>query len=99
VLSGTPAAGGFYSFTVTATDANGVTGDQAFTLNVVQPTFTFSPSTLSPATDGAPYTQTITASGGTAPYSNYVILLKSVETSRTTEVVKPDVSRGRRIDW
>ena len=35
VLSGTPTASGSYSFSITATDANGVTGNQTYALSVV----------------------------------------------------------------
>ncbi len=70
-LSGTPTAGGTFSFTVTAKDSNNITGAQAYTLTVNAPTITLSPSTLPAGQVGAAYSQTITASGGTSPYSNY----------------------------
>ena len=68
-LSGTPTAANSYSFTVSAVDANSCTGAAAYTLNVVCPTITLSPSTLPGGTVGTAYSQTITASGGTAPYT------------------------------
>ena len=73
VLSGTPTAGGTFTFTVTATDSAGPphnTGSQAYTLVVNPPTITLSPSTLPNGTVGTSYgTHTISASGGTNPYT------------------------------
>lgn len=70
VFSGTPTAGGVFTFTVTATDAGagGITASQAFTLTVAAPTVT-SASTLPAASRGFAYSQTLTGSGGTGPYS------------------------------
>ncbi len=56
VLSGTATAGGSFPFTATATDFNGCTGSRAYTLLVVCPTITVSPTTLSPGAVGVPYT-------------------------------------------
>jgi len=67
VLSGTPTAAGTSSFTITATDALGFTGDRAYTITVANPVITItSPATgaLPGATGGIAYTQTFTASGG-----------------------------------
>ncbi len=69
VLSGTPTAGGSFSFTVTATDANSITGSQAYSITASAPAITVSPSSLLAAQVNASYSQTLTASGGTAPYS------------------------------
>ena len=71
VLSGTPTTNGTFNFTVTATDANGYTGSQAYTLDVTpQPTITVSPASVPAALQNLPYgPQSITAAGGTAPYS------------------------------
>lgn len=68
-LSGTPTAGGSYTFTVTATDSNTNTGSQAYSITVSSASITLSPSTLNSMTDGVAFNQTITASGGTAPYT------------------------------
>ncbi|MFD2720682.1 putative Ig domain-containing protein [Hymenobacter monticola] len=73
VLSGTPAASGSFSFTVTATDAS--TGDgpyfglRSYTLTIAAPTITLAPATLPNGTVAVAYSQTLTASGGTAPYT------------------------------
>jgi large repetitive protein len=67
-LSGTPTASGTFNFSVTATDHNGVTGTQPYTLPIATPTITLLPATLPAATAETAYTQTLSASGGTAPY-------------------------------
>jgi methionine-rich copper-binding protein CopC len=64
LLSGTPTAAGTYTFTVTATDANGCSGSVTVTLSVTCPAITVSPGTLTNATAGAAYAPvTFTASG------------------------------------
>ena len=72
VLSGTPTTAGTATFTVTAADATGCDGSQAYSLIVNGSgcgTIVLNPATLPAATVGAPYSVTITASGGTAPYT------------------------------
>ncbi|MBB6368615.1 outer membrane autotransporter protein [Xanthomonas sacchari] len=71
-LSGTPTVAGNFSFTLTATDSTSGTAGQAarsYTLAIVSPTLTVAPSTLPPGTAGTAYSQTLSTSGGTAPYS------------------------------
>ena len=73
-LSGTPMSGGTYTFTITATDSTtGVgapfTGSRAYTLTIAAPTIALTPTTLTGATAGVAYSQAISASGGTAPYT------------------------------
>lgn len=72
LFSGTPTAGGSFSFTVQAKDSNSAAVSQAYTLNIASPVLTVAPATLPPGTFGASYSQTITASGGTASYSYQV---------------------------
>lgn len=67
-LSGTPTQPGSFSFTVTATDANGCAGRRALTLAVGCQSLILTPATLPAARQGAPYNQTLTATGGVAPY-------------------------------
>ena len=69
-LSGSATQVGTFSFTVTATDANGQTGSRAYTFSVAPPALTLSPApgTLT-APYGAPYSQVFTTGGGTGPYS------------------------------
>ena len=69
VLSGTPTAGGPFSFGITATDASQHTGTQAYAFTVSVPTIAISPSTLSAGTYNTSYSQNLSATGGTAPYS------------------------------
>jgi hypothetical protein len=73
VISGTAKTPGSYPFTITATDssANSKTGSHAYTLRVIQAqgAITLSPANLPDAQAGTPYTQQITAAGGTAPYT------------------------------
>lgn len=70
-LSGSPTTAGFYSFSIQATDATAAISVKGFTLPVITAaTFTLSPaSPLASAAAGVPYANTITASGGTAPYT------------------------------
>lgn len=72
-LTGTPTTAGSFTFTVRATDANGCFGSRVYTIviNAVGcPTISLAPATIPAATAGTPYGPvTITASGGTAPYT------------------------------
>ena len=68
-LSGTTTAAGTFNFTVTATDVNGQTASNAYTVVVAVPTITLTPATLPGGTAGVAYTQTLTIAGGIAPYT------------------------------
>ncbi|WP_187265624.1 beta strand repeat-containing protein [Ottowia flava] len=73
VLSGTPTSGGTFSFSVRAIDATTgpaapYSGERAYTVTIGPPTITVAPSTLPSAAVASTYSQTVTASGGTAPY-------------------------------
>ncbi len=68
-LSGTPSAAGTFSFTVRALDANSFSGSQAYSLAIAAAAVTLNPATLPNPTAEAAYTATLTAAGGTAPYS------------------------------
>ncbi len=68
-LTGTPTLVGNFNFTVTATDANGCTGTRAYAVTIVCPTVAVQPAALPNGTTGQAYNQTITATGGTAPYT------------------------------
>ena len=71
VLAGTPAQAGTFQFTITATDANGCTGSQTFSvvINPSCPAITLSPAAgaLPAGRVGATYSQTFAQSGGAAP--------------------------------
>ncbi len=71
-LTGTPTAGGSFNFTIRTTDSTTGTGphngSRAYSFTVNAPTISISPTTLPAGTQGAGYSQTITASGGTASY-------------------------------
>ncbi|WP_221937628.1 putative Ig domain-containing protein [Janthinobacterium sp. KBS0711] len=69
LLSGTPTAGGSFTFTVQAADAHQFTGTQSYTLVVSSANISLTPATLPNATAEAAYTATLTATGGTAPYT------------------------------
>jgi hypothetical protein len=69
VISGTPSVAGTFSFTVTVTDSASATVSRAFSILV-------NPGTLSMVTTSLPagfistfYTQTLSAAGGTPPYT------------------------------
>ena len=73
-LSGTPTVPGSYAISVTATDTV-LTGTgapfsitQNYTLNVPAPVIAIAPATLPNTTAGLAYSQTLTATGGAAPY-------------------------------
>ena len=68
-LSGTPTAGGAFSFTVTATDAAGFPGSRAYTLTITPPSILVVPTSLATGDVGRPYSQLLEAINGTAPYT------------------------------
>jgi hypothetical protein len=72
-LSGMPNSTTPATFTVRGTDANGCSGTRAYTINPVCPTITLTPASLAQGVVGAAYSQTLAASGGTAPYSAWTI--------------------------
>lgn len=67
-ITGTPTAVGTFTFTITAVDSLGCPGSRQYTVVMAGagcPVITLSPTTLPPGTSGTPYSQVITASGGT----------------------------------
>ncbi|MBS0631129.1 MAG: putative Ig domain-containing protein [Verrucomicrobia bacterium] len=73
-LSGTPTAGGTFNFTVTATDSSTgfgpFVGTQTYSLMVNVPVISLAPSTALPdSIIDRTYTHSVTALGGTAPYT------------------------------
>ncbi|WP_397383790.1 beta strand repeat-containing protein, partial [Prosthecobacter sp.] len=73
VLSGTPNSTTAASFTVRATDANGCSTTLSFTVTPVCPTVTITPASLATGTVGSAYSQTLSATGGVAPYSAWTV--------------------------
>lgn len=70
LLSGVAVASGSFPFTVRAADASGCAGTQSYTLVIGScPAIDIMPASLPAATSGTPYSQTLTASGGTPPYT------------------------------
>ena len=69
VLSGTPTVSGAFSFTITVTDIDNCPGTRFYEFKVC-PGINLSPSTqnLPSGIIGVPYSQTISAGGGTGPY-------------------------------
>jgi hypothetical protein len=67
----TSAVGSPFAFRINATDSAGtpVTGYTDYTVTITAPAITISPSSLPPGTIGVGYNQTVTATGGTAPYT------------------------------
>jgi sugar lactone lactonase YvrE len=69
-LSGTPTAGGTFSFTVTAKDNNGFSSSpQSYTLTIGSAVITLLPANLPAGQVNTAYSQTFTAGGGTSPYT------------------------------
>ena len=75
VIGGTPASstGSPFSFSVTLRDAGGVTSAAQPLSIVVLPQVTVSASALASAVTGAPYSATLGATGGSAPYTNWTV--------------------------
>jgi large repetitive protein len=87
LLSGTPSAGGSFTFTVTATDSSPFpgpfSGSQAYTLTIAPPTIVLPATTLPGGTLGTAYNSAINpASGGTSPYS-YAVTAGSLPSGLT----------------
>ncbi|MCW5661609.1 MAG: autotransporter domain-containing protein [Burkholderiaceae bacterium] len=69
-ISGTPTTAASHRFTVLARDAQGATGVHDAVLNVIA--LDVSPATLAPGSVGDAYSQALSTTGGSAPYS-YVV--------------------------
>lgn len=68
-LSGTPLAAGGYSFSIQAIDTNGQSGAQLYGFTINAPAIDIQPAAVPAGTVGAAYSETLSASGGTAPYT------------------------------
>ncbi len=70
VITGTPTTSGLFTGTVTATNGTAPDATQNFSITInAAGTITLSPTTLPNSTVGAAYSQNITATGGTGPYT------------------------------
>ncbi|MER2176201.1 MAG: putative Ig domain-containing protein, partial [Stenotrophomonas maltophilia] len=67
VISGTPTQRGAYTFTVRATDATSATADKTYSGTVQNPSLSLVPA-AGTAIQGVAFTQTLTTTGGVAPY-------------------------------
>ncbi|MEW9573010.1 putative Ig domain-containing protein [Rhodanobacter sp. Si-c] len=67
-LSGTPTSANSYSFSIQATDADGATGTQAYTMLIGAATLSMSPGSLNAATAESGYSASFSTTGGTPPY-------------------------------
>lgn len=80
-LSGMPTSSGTFNFTIKATDASGsggpFSGTRSYTVVAAPPVTSVTPTTLFAGTVGNAYSQTVSASGGIAPY-NYAITAGSL---------------------
>jgi len=68
-LSGTPSTAGTYTFKLSATDQNGSSGTNTFTLTVSGTLAITTDAVLPAGAIGTPYSATLAAAGGQAPYA------------------------------
>jgi hypothetical protein len=68
-ISGTPTAAGNSDFTVRVTDATNRTDSRALQISIAPPAVSVSTTSLPGATVGAAYSQSLSATGGTLPYT------------------------------
>ena len=69
IISGTPTSLTTAIFTIRVTDANGCFGSRAYTITPTCGTITLAPASMPGATVGTALSQTVTPSGGVAPYT------------------------------
>ena len=86
-ITGTPTTSGPATFTIRAADSAGNFGSQTYTVNIGTASLTVSPASL-PNGVGVANSQTVSASGGTAPYP-YVI-----SADRSRRVFRSNPSTG-----
>ena len=70
VFSGTPSASGSYAFTARVTDAAAQTATKALSITIAAaPPLAIATASLSGGSQGSPYSATLAATGGLAPYT------------------------------
>ena len=67
-MSGTPTAGGTFSFTAEVTDSIGFKVSKVYTLTITAPVISLAPSSLPKGSQGLAYDQAVSATGGKGPY-------------------------------
>ena len=75
-LTGTPTAGGSFSFTVRATSQSGCTGQRTYVVSITCGALTFAPTTLGNGTKGVAYNQQLSVSPGSG--ATFSVLLGSL---------------------
>ena len=68
-LTGTPSTAGNYSLTVQVTDSAAITVSKSFQLTIGQPRLTITAAVLPNGVAGTSYSQKLSATGGTPPYT------------------------------
>lgn len=68
-LWGTPLSSGTFNLTLRADDSNGDFGERLFSFTVSAPSIALTPTALGQGVRGRAYSMTLSASGGSAPYS------------------------------
>src|SRR5579859_8010411 len=83
VISGTPTAAGSFTVFIVATDSSTGTGPyfggRSYSFSIAAPTVSLSPSSLPGGTVAAAYSQSVSGSGGTSPYT-YAVTAGSLPT-------------------
>jgi hypothetical protein len=69
LLTGTPGAVGNFSFTIQATDAQGCTGTQGYSMNILCPAITLAPGTLPDGQAGTAYSASFSATPAGGAYT------------------------------
>jgi len=69
VISGSITSSATVTFTIRATAADGCVGSTSYTITPTCPTISLAPAALPTGSLGYPYSETLTASGSTAPYT------------------------------
>ena len=96
-ITGTPTATGITPFAIVATDDLGCTGSRDYSLVVDPepaascPAISIAPPTLPNTTQGAPYSATVTASGGAAPYA-YTVTAGALPDGLTLDPVTGEIA-------
>jgi hypothetical protein len=101
LLSGVPTTLGNYSFDVTATDSTGCAGTGSYLIRICT-VIGLSPATLQDGTVGVAYSQTVSGSGGTPPYSYAVasgMLPGGLSLNPTTGEISGTPSAGGSFDF